>query len=262
MPMSGWTDFLRNTRNVTIGIFFTLSWYLGLALSSGFRNWNKVALMAHCNKGDWNILRILMNTEEELLKHLCVRDRHFPHQYSHAGRGITLVMLKDDVVNLSMKICLTLSVLLSICSTLQWFMRSAPVLSGAVLRSGTRTLYGYILHWVVIYTISDAMDFPLLINYIPEAYLPIFFCTFAIFLVMILTSALTERLLSWLIMPMWLMNLCPCCLSTPKEPSTESKPLPKDKEPSTAESNSLPTARHTNGQRTEFRAWVPGAPKS
>jgi hypothetical protein len=220
MPMSRWTNLLRVPALICIAVAFAFTWYLALFFSPWFRDWNQVACLGNCGEVSASLNPI--DVGDSIATQLCVKNRHFPNMEGHASAAITFNLVMVDVLNFALKASISVAMLFTISAPLRPFMHFAPNLASIVLGSGTRTLYGYILHWVVIVDLAETMDFHLITNEIPEALLPWFCILFTLFLVLILTSAFTERILSWLIMPLWLMNLCPCAEKEDKKAAAQS----------------------------------------
>eukprot|EP00928_Gymnodinium_smaydae_P099614 TRINITY_DN9558_c0_g1_i1.p1 TRINITY_DN9558_c0_g1~~TRINITY_DN9558_c0_g1_i1.p1 ORF type:complete len:562 (-),score=15.19 TRINITY_DN9558_c0_g1_i1:166-1851(-) len=213
-PLVEWTSYLRDARLSALGAMYVLAWYSGLFISASFRAWNQVACLGP-RKVD--VSGVIGSAEADIINtQLCISDRHFPHSFAHSTNGFSVEHLQQDIVNYFLKGSITLAVMLTVAGVPRIIMRFAPKLHQFLADCGTRAFYGYVLHWIYFH-IGDCAGFSRLANVMPPAFVPPYCLAVAIFTVLILTSALTERLFSWMVMPLWLMNVFTCPAGVPRQ---------------------------------------------
>eukprot|EP00928_Gymnodinium_smaydae_P097218 TRINITY_DN8752_c0_g5_i2.p1 TRINITY_DN8752_c0_g5~~TRINITY_DN8752_c0_g5_i2.p1 ORF type:complete len:328 (+),score=32.99 TRINITY_DN8752_c0_g5_i2:655-1638(+) len=83
----------------------------------------------------------------------------------------------------------------------------APSLTQRVLSAGERTMYSYVLHQYFICMASDVFHVRSFLNGLTSPQFSWVVFASALFLVLILTSRLTEKLLHRMVMPFWLLDV-------------------------------------------------------
>eukprot|EP00928_Gymnodinium_smaydae_P014720 TRINITY_DN15418_c0_g2_i1.p1 TRINITY_DN15418_c0_g2~~TRINITY_DN15418_c0_g2_i1.p1 ORF type:complete len:555 (-),score=26.83 TRINITY_DN15418_c0_g2_i1:263-1927(-) len=213
LPSAQWTSLIRSRKLVAAGFWFTFAWYAALVVSPSFRSWNKVACLGPCAR----------------LDRLCHSDRHFPQNWQHSADGFSFEQLRTDTVNYLLKGSITLAVMFAVGGVPRLMLAVAPKLHDCIAERGVRTFYGYVLHYVY-FNIAALMGFDGIATIMPVAWIPPFCLLVAVFTIFILTSTLTERLFSWLVMPLWLMRIFKCSDEAPRVSPPAAERLSGDNE--------------------------------
>jgi hypothetical protein len=208
LPMSGWTSLLRSRWLTVIGIVFVAIWYSCLALSPPFRAWNEVAnLGADCGESAMS-LDPPATSMGIFVRQFCVTTRHFPHAEEHPRMALTAEVFRVDLANFVLKAAITLAMLLTLAAPLDVLKRLVPRASKIILCSGTRTIYGYVMHMILVYYVVPQQAWMDIGRHVPTTWIPVFFAAVALGIVMIFTSSLTVRLCEWMIFPYWFLRVC------------------------------------------------------
>jgi len=183
LSASRWSELLADRRCTFVAYAFILVWCASLAMPS-VRDWNDVA----CAHGFSQC-----------------PNSHWPATMKFTRRALSVSSFMTDVRIYASQDALSMAVMWIVAAFAAPLQAKAPRLAAVVFGIGTRTLYGYVLHFLLFLQLGVRMgvSFPHMDSWI--------WCMISMPLAMqalfVFCSSLTGLLFTWVIMPFWMLRI-------------------------------------------------------